>query len=544
MFTVRNLFFICFLLFVSCLRNDIPYPVVVLEILDVKGDGFTCTSSDIDAKNKIVTLHLDETTDISRVPVSEIVLTEGARASVPVSGEFDLRSDLTVVLSLYQDYTWTIKAEQTIERIFTVESQIGAAEFDAERRIAKAYVPTGTDLYNIRIKQLKLGPTGITTQTPAIEELTRFETYRTVDIQYHGFSERWQLYVIPTDVTVELTQADAWSRLIWLYGQGLSGKELGFRYRKQGDALWIQVPAEKVEVSGGTFKTCLTGLEPQTAYEVIAFSGEDLSPVRELTTESELQLANSGFEEWCTEKDIVYPGLTKDGSFWGTGNPGAAIAGSTLTNKTTETRPGSTGQYAARLESKLAGIAGVGKLAAGNLFVGRYVATRGTNGIVGFGRPFTLRPTALHGWVKYNCGNITDVGAVQPPGLSIRQGDPDNGIIYIALGTWTPEEYGVCEKEEGNKLVGTQEVPICIDTRDKNTFFNPNSPAVAAYGELIMDRSTDGWQKFTIKLNYNATDIVPTHIVLVCSASRYGDYYTGSRESKMWLDDFELIYGE
>ena len=146
--------------------------------------------------------------------------------------------------------------------------------------------------------------------------------------------------------------------------------------------------------------------------------------------------------------------------------------------------------------------------------------------------------------MKYNCGNITDVGAVQPPGLSIRQGDPDNGIIYIALGTWTPEEYGVCEKEEGNKLVGTQEVPICIDTRDKNTFFNPNSPAVAAYGELIMDRSTDGWQKFTIKLNYNATDIVPTHIVLVCSASRYGDYYTGSRESKMWLDDFELIYGE
>ena len=43
---------------------------------------------------------------------------------------------------------------------------------------------------------------------------------------------------------------------------------------------------------------------------------------------------------------------------------------------------------------------------------------------------------------------------------------------------------------------------------------------------------------------FGATNIVPTHLVLVCSASRYGDYFTGSRDSKMWVDDFELIYDE
>lgn len=92
---------------VSCIRNDIPYPVVVLEILGVAGEGFTCEASDIDTKNNIVTLHLAETTDISRVRIDSIALTEGATASIPLSGEFDLRADLPVVLSLYQDYEWT-----------------------------------------------------------------------------------------------------------------------------------------------------------------------------------------------------------------------------------------------------------------------------------------------------------------------------------------------------------------------------------------------------------------------------------------------------
>lgn len=529
---------------VSCIRNDIPYPVVPLEILAVEGEGFTCSPEDIDAKNRIATLHLEEAVDISRVEISAITITQGGKASVPLSGEFDLRSDLSVVLSLYQDYEWTIRADQPIERIFTVEGQIGETVFDEELRTARVSVPMGTDLNAIVVTRLKLGPEGITTMTPSEEELTSFETYRTVDIRYHDFEERWSLYVVPTDVKVELTRADAWTRLIWLYAQGLPGTELGFRYRIQGTEEWTQVAPQRVEITGGTFKACIAGLMPDTVYEVVAYSGEDVSSVAVVTTQSEITLVNGGFEQWSASDGIVYPGPDKDGAWWGTGNTGAAIAGTTLTDKTEDIRPGSQGSYAAKLESKLAGIAGVGRLAAGNLFIGRYVATRGTNGIVGFGRPFDARPTALRGWVKYQSGEITDVGATQPPGVTIAKGDPDCGIIYFALGTWTPEEYGVCEKEEGDKQVGTDEVPICIDTRDKNTFFNPNSPAVVAYGEMVFDRSVDEWQEFTIKLKYNATDIVPTHIVLVCSASRYGDYYTGSRDSKMWVDDFELIYDE
>ena len=530
------------LLLTACIKNDIPYPVVELEVLGVSGKGFTCAESDIDRKNRIVTLHLDETTDISRVQIDSISITSGGKASVPLSGEFDLRGNLPITLSLYQDYDWTLHAEQQIERIFTVKNQIGSATFDVAAKTATAYVPSGTDMNNIQITELKLGPKEITTMTPSPEELTVFETYRQVYIQYHDFKETWRLYVIPTDISIQFTQTDAWSRVLWLYAAGKSGTSLGFRYRKSGDTQWTDVPADKITIDGGSLSTCISGLEPETSYEVIAFSDENETDIVTLKTDPESVLTNGDFETWCTEKDIVYPGPTKESSYWGTGNPGAAIAGATLTSSTTDKRPGSPGTYAAHLQSKLAGIAGIGRLAAGNLFIGQYVGTRGTNGIVGFGRPYTLRPTALKGWIKYNRGAITDVGTTQPPGVTIAKGDPDNGIVDMALGTWTPEEYGVCEKEDGNKQVGTDEVPICIDTRDPNTFFNPKSPAVVAYGEMVLTESIAEWQQFSIKLDYNTTHTIPTHLVIVCSASRYGDYYIGSRDSEMWIDDFELVY--
>ena len=539
-----RIFFYLFLLgLLSCIKNDLPYPVVEINILGVTGEGFTCEASDIDTKSRTVTLHLDETTDISRVPISQISITEGGKASIPLSGEFDLRSDLNITLSLYQDYEWTLKADQPIERIFTVESQIGAAEFNADLHTATAYVPEGTDLNHIKITALKLGPRDITTMEPDPSTLTSFETYRTITIRYHEFEEEWSLYVIPTEIKVQFTQVDAWTRLIWLYGAGRSGTELGFRYRKQDAAEWTTVPTDQISVSGGAFSTCLSGVEPEQTYEVVAYSGTDESEIKTVTTGAETPLTNGGFEQWCTEGDIVYPGPSVDEAYWGTGNPGAAIAKTTLTNKVADPRPGSSGMYAAQLESKLAGVAGIGKLAAGNLFVGRYVGTRGTNGIVGFGRPFVQRPVALRGWIKYTCGEITDVGTTQPTGVTISKGDPDNGIVYVALGTWTPEKYGDCEKEAGDtKVWGTTEVPICVDTRDKNTFFDPNSEAVIAYGQLVLDKTIGEWQQFTIPLDYRATNLVPTHIVVVCSASRYGDYYIGSRNSKMWVDDFELVY--
>jgi hypothetical protein len=344
------------------------------------------------------------------------------------------------------------------------------------------------------------------------------------------------LYVRETDVKVQFTQADAWATVAWLYGVAQEGTNVGFRYRRKGETEWKNAP--KATVLAGSFKTQISGLEELTSYEFVAYSNEDLSAVVELTTERALPLENGGFELWCKKNNIVYPYADGGDPYWGTGNVGASIVNETLTEGVADVRPGSSGEFSARLSSKFASVFGIGKFAAGNLFVGKYVSTVGTNGIVGFGRKFTSRPLALRLWVKYNCGAIDKIGTL-PMGSELKMGDKDTGSIFIALGTWTKEKYGV---DASGEIKGTDDSPLIVDTRDKGTFFNPKSEAVVAYGELMLNESITEWQEVVIPLEYTTTSVVPTHITIVCSASRLGDYFTGSTQSVMWLDDMELLY--
>ena len=53
---------------------------------------------------------------------------------------------------------------------------------------------------------------------------------------------------------------------------------------------------------------------------------------------------------------------------------------------------------------------------------------------------------------------------------------------------------------------------------------------------------TGKWVEYTIPLHYRDMDTMPTHIVISCAASQYGDYFTGCSSSKLWLDKFELVY--
>ncbi len=540
---VKHIFSFALAVFaLGCIENDIPYPVEEIEIVSIQGEGFTLAPNAINRQNRSVTLSLGEQTDIRRVKITSVELSNpSAESSVDLVGEFDLRTPLQTTLSLYQDYLWTIVAEQNIPRSFTVEGQIGATEWDYENHIARAFVPEeGVDLTNIKITSLKLGPEGITTMTPSAEELTSFESVRYVDICYHGdIRERWYLYVIPTEVTVSLTAADAWSRVIWLEGSGKSGSKMGFRYRLAGEQEWIEVP--DVEIQGGVFKARLAAVE-QTSYEVVAYCDEDSSVVRTVTTDPIAILPNCGLEEWSTIDDIIYPYLADADPFWGTGNVGASVAGATLTDKNSDVRPGSEGIYSARLVSRYANVAGIGKFAAGNIYTGTYVKNVGTNGVITFGRPFELRPTALRAWIKYNCGAVDRIKGL-PAGSTLKEGDPDFGVVYIALGTWTKEEYGVTTERDGSLVMyGNSSSPICIDTRYESSFFDPYSKDVVGYGELLLDYSIEDWTQVTIPINYVATDIRPTHIVVVFSSSRYGDYFTGSTKSVMFVDDVELLY--
>lgn len=514
----------------SCIENNVPYPIVKLDILSFEADGLASPAT-IDAAAHSVELQLLETTDIRKLNVTSVEFTEGAISSVEFPGVFDMRKPLYVTLSQYQDYEWMIVAEQNIDYYFTVEGQIGESEIDAINHIVTAYVPMDADLKNIKITSAKFGPKDITSYSPDPLSLTDFyDTVRHVDVRYHDdISQDWTICIVPKDLEIEMTQVDAWAKRIWVYALGRSGSDMGFKYRVAGSEEWIDV--DDVTVNGGNISGCIKDLEPLTTYEIIAFSGENTTEPVSATTEDVAVLINGGLEDWLFMDGTYYPYAEGASPYWATGNDGSKIANTILTEPTSDIRPGSSGLYAASLQSKRASVMGIGKFAAGNIFLGRFGGLKGVNGLVFFGRPSTARPVALHGWVKYEQGMIDELGTVPTARPDMKKGDPDEGQIFIAVGDWTAEEYG-----------GDADSPVSIDTSDESTFFNIKGKNVIGAGELILDKSTDGWVEFTIPMEYVSTSRIPTHIIIVCTGSRFGDYFTGSTASLMLVDDLSFVF--
>ena len=86
---------------------------------------------------------------------------------------------------------------------------------------------------------------------------------------------------------------------------------------------------------------------------------------------------------------------------------GATTLGDSNSVPTEDIWSGKTTSMAAKLESKFVGVGSAGKLAAGNLFVGKY-AWQPTEqmSILNFGQSFSAYPTHLKGYYKYQPGVI------------------------------------------------------------------------------------------------------------------------------------------
>ena len=518
----------------SCISNDIPYPVVELAILDIEVEG-TVGEPTIDSKNRVVSFELAENVDIRNVNITAITCTEDAKLSRNMVGKFDMRHPQYVTLSLYQDYEWIIMASQSIDRRFAVIGQIGQTEWDLERNIAKAYRRSDFGLDTVTVTQLRFGPKPEYDypDPSTLRDFSGKNHMQTAIVDSYGYRNIWRLIVEPKEVQIEITRAVAGAEVVWLKATGIDGAKTGFRYRIKGNEEWLEADGRWFTSQGGNIEATLRHLAPQTEYEILGYAvsegEEQLSNIHTVTTTDALPLPNAQLDQWCFEDGVYYPYADAASAWWGTGNPASKIVGINLTTPTSEgLAPGMSGQCA-KLSSQKASLMGIGKFAAGNIFTGAFDRIVGTHGLVAFGRPFTHRPTALRGWLKYNCGTIDCYPAGTNPKIP-GIGSPDRGSIYIALGDWDYNTYG-----------GNAESPVIVDTRDESTFFNSSNAGIIAYGELIYNESCD-WYEFEIPIEYRDFERTPTHIIIVASSSSYGDYFVGSTESTMWLDDLELIY--
>lgn len=302
----------------------------------------------------------------------------------------------------------------------------------------------------------------------------------------------------------------------------------GIKYREQGQGEFIAVKADGTRSSSDTYTVTLTNLNPGTTYEYKAYCDDFEEPLsRTFQTESQFEIPYGDMETWSTHSDksaMVSPDGTV--KFWDSGNHGSMLlavigGGVNLTQADQTFIPGTT---VAKLQSQ----AVVGVMAAGNLFAGEYggnVSTKGAR--LTFGQPYdNSHPSALKVKVNYRPGNVDKLKSGTIATEYLTSGGLDQAQIFIALAT---------EKSSLNTAEGNM--------------FDPTGDNIIAYGEhTFYDKfaNDNELETLTVPLKYydNAKTALPTHIIIVCSASKFGDYFSGSTKSVMYVDDFELEYGE
>ena len=545
------------LLAASCISNDIPYPVVELRIANVEGEGFSVSENNV--TSRVVTLTLDEATDIRNVKIDAVTydavvhsielnkaeLLDQVRSSQELTGTFNLLSPIYTTLSLYQDYDWTIRAVQTIERRFSVTGQIGATEIDTENRIVRVYVPDDTDLGHIEIEELKLGPAEITTYSPTLEELSgsSFESVRFVDVTCHGVTERWMLYVETTNVKVALREADLWQNtgtVTALISAEEYASGAALEYRIKGDTEWQPMqesgydagiltatiaPEWKTETNpnGLTVYKLVPkkGLFAGHSYEFrLLVGGSEQGAPLEYTAPAGNTIPNGDMEDASMS---CWTQNNKTAEFWGSGN-------NTFTKGLCTQAP-----FAGGMRAKLQATSAVGVLASGNLFTGLFQKDLITRGVVSFGQTYArkARPRALK--VQYFAEHIGPVDIDKKFGAPIGMGDQDRARIMVAIVDWN------ARREVGS---GT-EPPT--GTWDPQEAASTEQGKIIAYGSLFIDESSTGDRMIDteLELHFYDREAKPSglyQLVISCSTSAYGDFMTGCKSNVLYIDNFEWAY--
>lgn len=320
-------------------------------------------------------------------------------------------------------------------------------------------------------------------------------------------------------------------------GEVKNGHVPTIEYSEHEAQSWKQLPAEQIKVTADKYTAELTGLTPGVSYDFRSSNGASAT----FTTAPALQLPNASFDEWSTSgtgtKTLYMPWAEGEESFWDTGNRGATTVGASNSTGVTEGD-----RTYANLQSKYI----VVKFAAGNIFSGQYLATDGTNGILGFGRPFESFPAKMKFDYKFTTSPINRVGVwndaysryISKDLYNSLKGEPDSCQIYIAL----LDDYIDDDDREANTYDG-KPYPWLIRTSPKNLhLFDPKSPRVIAYGQFTQGNNVDAWTTEEIVLNYRYTDRKPKYIMVVASSSKYGDYFVGGDKTLLQFDNIRLEY--
>lgn len=532
---------LCFcigLLGTGCIENDLPYPTIVGEIQEIDVEGMV--SAKIVDATATVNVKVADTIDLKDIRVKKLVVTEKMKVypdslacidfvhfpdtgfvsadSLPATANtrIDFRNPVKFRLSLYQDYTWTVNVTHEINRIISVKNQVGQAFVDEYTKNVVIYVDSVAQpsLRNIEILSLQLGSSiAVTEPDPTL--ITDFSRPRIFRVTLFGETEEWTVSVQYPPADMQTTELSAWAKRAYIKGKTSTGV-VSIDYREAGATVWESMLSNELTVEGEDFLAMLTHLRSSTDYEYQLTIDGKTQPIETFRTDSAQQFPNFSFDSWHQEGKVWYPNpdMSAENYFWDSGNKGTSIAGGK--NPTSEEKKDVIKGSAIRMASEYV----VVKFAAGNIYTGSFVDIIGTRGaMIDFGRPYTARPSGLKGYYKYTSGVIDNTNDT----YAGMMGQKDSCHIYMALFDWT-----------GPFRVNTVEGTF-IDLSWENE-------SMIAFGELKSDQSISDYQPFRIQLTYRDYFTKPKYVVMVASASKYGDFFTGSTGSILLLDECELIF--
>lgn len=231
-----------------------------------------------------------------------------------------------------------------------------------------------------------------------------------------------------------------------------------------------------------------------------------------------------GFERWAIHSSHKYETPEEEGyaSFWGTGNPGIALAGVSKTPESYPTRStlqSRSGTYAAELVT-LTGTAfsnslGI-RLFAGSLFTGVFDLQ---NALVSpleasqFGQPYHEgRPLRFTGYYQYQPGpSFQDKDGQLLPDIQ------DSCALYAVL-------------FRGNERLNATNIH--------------HSSRILARADIMDGSAKNAWTRFDVAFEYRAdADLSgPWMLAIIASSSKYGDHYRGAVGSRLLLDELQIIH--
>lgn len=523
---------ICLLALSSCIKNDVPYPYIPGNILEMEVEGQT-GEAEIDATKGLVNITIGGNVDIDSLKVLKLKISEEAMMTpdsvacvkfvkfprwsfdsleaLPSAANTCMRlgKPAKILLQTYQEYPWTIQVKQVIHRAIKVKNQVGEAIVDESNKTVLIYVTEDQKLDEIQIDSMELGGSKATV-VPAPQTVTSFfRPQKFIVCRLGKYFEEWIVDVVQTASIGTPGEADVWARHATVVGGLKQGIDPGIEYRKESENTWTTLSAEAITKTSSTaFKAELTGLEDGTAYSWRIVANGQTSDEATFTTEKIEEVPNLNFDTWTQEGKNWYPNPVADNyedplAYWATGNQGVTSIGKspiTLPVEGTEAYKGKA--------AKLTTITGVTlvKSAAGNLFIGTYkTSMTNPSSSVAFGKPFSgARPQKLTGFYKYTPQPINE--GSYPGDLTM-----DECHIYIRL-------WDAAKKEIG-------------------------------YGEFIGKEDITVYTPFSLDIAYSNKKAKPAYITIVATSSHYGGEFSGTKVigqvgngSTLWVDEFELLY--